>query len=78
MARFIGTVQGNRGSLSRLGHPSGGLRTVAAGWQGSVRTYLSDKDGVDWARVELDTWHGNGTRKVLYEGPVGEYRPEPA
>lgn len=40
MAQFRGTVHGNRGEASRLGHKSGGLTTCASTWTKHVRTHL--------------------------------------
>ena len=70
MAHFIGTVRGFRGEASRLGSKESGLVTVAASWQGAVRTYLYERDGVDWVCVSLQPWYGKGTQRVLYDGPV--------
>lgn len=70
MAHFYGTLQGARGEASRLGHKSSGLQTVAASWNGAVRVSLEHRDGKDYATVELRPWHGRGTSRVLYDGPV--------
>lgn len=70
MARFLGTVQGARGEASRLDGKGSGLRTVAASWKGSVRVYLSEDNGTDWATVRLEPWHGAGQTVLLYDGPV--------
>ena len=78
MAHFLGTVQGNRGEASRLGSKTSGLVTVAASWQGSVRTYLYERDGIDWVCVSLQPWHGKGSSRVLYDGPVSGEKSEAA
>lgn len=71
MAHFYGTIDGNRGTASRLGTAKSGLRTVAASWQGAVDVRLyCNTDGVDRCRVMLVPWHGAGTSRVLYDGPV--------
>jgi len=75
MSRFYGTVQGSRGEATRCGTPASGIATYTAGWSGAVHAYVFDKDGRDWCRVELTHWHGCGTHKLLYEGPVNEYKP---
>ena len=67
-------LQGQRGKASRLGSVSSGLDVTAASWSGAVRTRLYVRDGVDWVTVELMRWHGSGTERELYSGPVG--RPE--
>ena len=74
MARFYGVLQGQRGKASRLGSASSGLDVTAASWSGAVRVRLYVRDGVDWATVELTRWHGSGSERELYCGPVG--RPE--
>lgn len=70
MAQFYGTVEGSRGKGSRIGHKTSGLETVAASWQGAVKTVLYHKNGTDYARVSLIPWQGNGTDRLLYDGPV--------
>ncbi len=71
MARFYGTLQGARGRVSRLGHASCGLVTVAASWSGAVRVRLYvDDDGRDCARITFDQHHGAGARALVYEGPI--------
>lgn len=71
MAAFYGGVHGNRGPATRLGSPKSGLTTFAASWAGRVNVSLSERDGVDYAHVELAPHHGHGIHKVLYDGPVG-------
>lgn len=81
MARMYGSVQGSRGSVHRLGGQS--MRTLAASWQGAVTVRLYVKTTgkgktlvqTDMALVCLGTWNGQGTEKVLYHGPVGEFKP---
>jgi len=75
MAHFMGTTQGMRGEASRLGSRDSGLRTCAASWQGSVRTYLYEEDGVDKAKITLEPWHGRGEYRTIYDGPVGKFDP---
>lgn len=71
MAHFRGTIQGARGSASRLGHKSSGLQTIAASWQGAVHVELYAGAGdVDFARVSLQPHLGAGTTRELYHGPV--------
>jgi len=70
MAHFYGQVRGQRGQASRLGTRNSGMETVAASWQGAVKVFLSEVDGQDWATVALTPWHGRGTSRVIYSGPV--------
>lgn len=70
MAHFFGSIQGNRGEATRLGSKDSGLEIVAASCQGSVRIRLFERDGIDFATVALDQWHGSGQCLTLYSGPV--------
>ena len=70
MAHFYGALKGNRGETSRLGSHSSGLVTTAASWQGAVRVILYAQDGIDRAHVWHVPWHGQGTTRTLYDGPV--------
>jgi hypothetical protein len=70
MAHFYGTIKGHRGEASRLGMKASGLNVRAASWQGAVTVRLYDLGGVDMAEVCLDTHHGAGSSRVLYNGPV--------
>jgi protocatechuate 3,4-dioxygenase beta subunit len=69
MARLRGTLESERGKIdSRLGHRH--IHVEAQSYTGKVTTHLYAKDDVNWARVELDTHEGEGTKMVLYDGPV--------
>lgn len=70
MAHFYGLLQGNRGQASRLGTKASGLSVTAASWSGAIDVDLYERDGVDYARVTLKPWQGQGTRRDLYDGPV--------
>jgi len=71
MARFLGTIQGQRGEASRLGSKASGLRVDASSWQGRISVFLYERNGVDMALVRFEMHHGKGTdRKIIYEGPV--------
>jgi hypothetical protein len=75
VAHFYGTARGNRSTATRCGTKTSGMETYAASWQGAVRTILYTRDGVDYAHVKLTDWYGTGTNRTLYDGPVGEYKP---
>ena len=71
MAHFYGSLKGSRGEATRLGGKASGLTTYAASWAGAVRvTLYVNADGVDCALVHLTRHHGEGTERVLYDGPV--------
>jgi len=70
MAHFYGILQGGRGRATRCGTRTSGMETTAASWEGAVSVSLYERDGCDYARVKLTPWHGRGTSRVLYDGPV--------
>jgi broad specificity phosphatase PhoE len=71
MAHFYGTVHGARGEASRLGHKSTGMTTICASHAGAVRCIAYVCNGVDYVRVHLTLWQGNGVELTIYEGPIG-------
>ena len=62
MSHFYGTIQGNRGKATRLGHQATGLETIAAGWRGAVyvRVFHNFSTGQDEYAVALQPWQGSG------------------
>jgi len=71
MARFYGTVQGNRGTATRMG--SKHMETYCASWDGAIKCYAYiDGAGRDCVKVEKTTWHGKGENKLLYNGVIGK------
>ena len=72
MSRFCATIRGNRGRATRQGTKASGMVSYTASWQGCVRVELREVDGVDFARVTLETWRGQGAFPsiTLYDGPV--------
>lgn len=72
MAHFRGTVQGARGEASRLGTVKSDMVVQAQSWEGKAVAHLyQHSDGRDWVRITLETHHGHGTYRELYDGPVG-------
>lgn len=78
MARFRGTVTGNRSQASRLGHPSSGLVTEANGWNCGVKVhaFVAEVDGQDCFGI-FATGGSNGAGAEQYIGHVhlSEGRP---
>jgi hypothetical protein len=71
MAHFYGTIQGNRGQVSRLGSKESGFSAYAASWSGAVQISLYERNGVDYARVSLTQhYNGAGSNRVIYDGPI--------
>lgn len=77
MSHFYGTLQGNRGEATRCGTKSSRMETYCASWDGAIRccAYVNP-EGVDCVRVEMTTWHGAGENVLLYDGPIGKFRPD--
>ena len=70
MSQYYGTLKGTRGAVSRQGHKSSGLKTVAASWSGAVvvRLHYNDVTEDDEFRVDLDSWHGDGQYQAIASG----------
>jgi hypothetical protein len=72
MARFRGTVQGNKGGASRLGSPKSGLTVTCDGWNLGIEVHASvDENGKDVFTV-YKTGGSNGSVKQL----IGKTRDE--
>lgn len=67
MARFRGTLQGNRGEASRLGHT--GLSARINGWDAGIRVEASVIDGRDCFEIYI-TGGSNATTSEKYVGYV--------
>lgn len=72
MSHFYATIKGNKGEASRCGSKDSGIVSYTASWEGAVRTtlYYNEQAKRDYAVVSLVPWQGEGTVKVLYDGPV--------
>jgi len=75
MAHFYSKIQGGRGEATRCGTKNSGVTATAASWNGaiSVEIHHNRKTGEDTATVYMHPWNGDGVRKTLYSGPVGEF-----
>ena len=71
MARFRGTVQGNRTEASRLGTPSSGLEAAADGWDlgCELKVYVG-RDGEDQVRVYLT----GGSNRAIQSRFLGVFK----
>lgn len=65
MARFRGTLQGNRGEASRLGHT--GLSARINGWDAGIRVEASIIDGRDC----FELWITDGSNAAIHENYIG-------
>ena len=72
MAHFLAEIHGTRGPASRLGSKKSGITATAASWQGAVNVMITHDEttGKDIATVSLRQWHGAGSNKMLWTGPV--------
>jgi len=70
MAKFYGSVRGQRGEAHRLGHSS--MTTIAASWSGGVQVTMHQPADADepWVRIETIAWRGNGRSNLVYDGPL--------
>lgn len=69
MARFYGTVQGQRGRATRIGRKS--LHVSAQSYSGDILVNFYIQDDVD--RVTISAGHHNiGNSVRLYDGPVAD------
>ena len=72
MSRFYGTVQGNRGKVTRCGNASSGLVTEAAGWGGCIEVIVYDRDGdEDGFIVSMQPWQDSGDKVRIASGIIG-------
>lgn len=71
MARFRGTIQGDRGEASRLGHQV--LEVYAGSWSGGVHVQMYARANQDWAIIEA-RGHGDHTNPqgTIFDGPVSD------
>jgi hypothetical protein len=72
MSHFYGTLRGNRGEATRAGSKDSGVITHTASWQGAVvaRAFYDEETGKDFVAVRFTDWHGRGTNKEIYVGPI--------
>lgn len=78
MAHFYGTVQGDKGEVSRLGHKRGGLRLKAKGHGGAILVILSHTDENDRVTIYQDTQENGGKCRIIWEGPLDRIGPNEA
>lgn len=74
MSHFYGTVRGQaQTEATRRGNAKGGLRVIAASWNGAitVRLYV-DKDGDDAFIINEITWGGQGRERRIAQGKIGK------
>lgn len=65
MAQFIGSVEGNKGAATRVGHKSSGLTTKTNGWNCGVCVVARHEDGIDYFDVYSTGGSNNNIKKKL-------------
>ncbi len=63
MARFYGSMQGNRGEATRMGTPNSGLSAHIRGWDIGVRVELSVDEATGKDRVTLHQTSGSNSHE---------------
>lgn len=71
VAKFMGVLRGSRGSVTRLGTGISGMNVVAASWEGAIEVRLSlAEDGSHHVTIVVVPWHGTGSYREIYDGPL--------
>ncbi len=65
MARFIGTLKGNRGGTSRLGHATTGLRATVEGWNLGVEVEAKVINGEDVFYIYKTEGSTSGSKALI-------------
>jgi hypothetical protein len=75
MAHFLGSVQGSRGAVTRLGGAESGIRASVQTWNEGLRVHLwVAKDGKTTLAAIYRTGGSNGltSEQLIYSGPLAE------
>ena len=65
MARFYGSMQGNRGAATRMGTPASGIGAHVRGWDLGIAAEMEDSNGVDVAYVYATGGSNNPNTRTL-------------
>jgi hypothetical protein len=70
MAQYYGTIQGNKGEASRLGHKTSGLIATASGWHLGAKVYLywNEESQCDVIRICVTDGSNGSQEKCVFEG----------
>ena len=72
MAKFYGTVEGDRGLATRCGTSASGIKATAQSFDGSVIVYLNDIDDKLVLRVEVNN-DSKPYGDMVFEGSIEEF-----
>lgn len=72
MATFaLGIKDMSRGNATEVNrYPQARGRAYAASWRGGIEINTFVKDGTPWAEVSFMSWQGEGSRRMIYRGPM--------
>ena len=65
MARFYGSMQGNRGAATRMGTPTSGIGAHLRGWDLGIAVDVEDSNGTDVAYVYATGGSNNPNTRTL-------------
>lgn len=77
MAQFRGTIQGSRGSASRLGGKESGLTVTANGWDVGATVKAQEIDGEDTIIIYLTSGSNGGPSRLLGRFTRADILPKP-
>lgn len=67
MARFRGTLKGNRNMVSRLGHEKSGLQATVNGWNAGINIVARTRNNEDVFEIYIT----GGSNQRIPESPLG-------
>lgn len=71
MAHFYGTLQGSRGTATRLGTEKSGMQVSAQSWDGSVIVKLwQNSNDETWCTIYYAEGSSSGGEHILWESPL--------
>ena len=73
MAAFYGTVEGNRGTVSRTGSRESGIETTARSYHGSVNVWLHEQGGQLMVDIRIADGSSAGGA-LLFNGTLDELK----
>lgn len=74
MAKYYGTIKGNRGAATRIGSSSSGLMAAARSWNGSLIAYVHDGEG-DEPIFDIEIANGSSAYgSCVFSGTLSELK----
>ena len=72
MAQFKAEIKGNRGSVSRLGHKTTGIKSHTCGWDSGIRVEGHHDEDLGDVFVVYQTGGSGGGRETMIGKLVGD------